>query len=151
MARSASVLLAVAALAAAGCGKSREEKRKEQIQSICTGFVPGTTTYADAVQALEGGEFGNQTTACRTDFVPSGTPPDLCVASAGVCKVEFEFFLADTGACPSSPAGPACFYYCELRFAQADMTQTGTGLVGLPNPDAKICARDFIMSFLQAF
>jgi hypothetical protein len=149
MTRSAPVLLVLAVLAAAGCGKSREEKRKEQIQSICNGFVPGTTTYADAVQALEGGELGNMTTACRPDFVPSGTPPDLCVASAGVCKVEFEFLLADTGACPSSPAGPECWYYCELRFAQADLSQPGT--LSPPRPDATICARDFIMSLLAAF
>jgi hypothetical protein len=149
MARFGPLLLALVALVAAGCGNSMEEKRKQQIQSICNGFVPGTTTYADAVQALAGGEFGNMTTACRSDFVPSGTPPDLCVAGAGVCKVDFEFFLNDTGACPSSPAGPECWYYCELRFAQADVIQPAPP--GLPNQNAISCARDFIMSPLQAF
>jgi hypothetical protein len=153
MARSGSVIVlaAVAAVAVAGCGKSKEEKGKELIQSICNGFAPGTTTYNDAVQALEGGEFGNQVTACASNFVQSGTPPDVCAYGAGVCKVEFEFVLNDVSACPSSPAGPACWYFCELRFAEADMTQSSSGLIGLPNPDAKVCARLFFSSPFPAF
>ncbi len=149
MARSVPVLLVLAALAVAGCGKSQEEKRKEQVQSICNGLVPGTTTYAEAVQALEGGQFGNQPTACASDFVPGGN--DVCGTGVAVCKVDFEFFLNDIGACPSSPAGPECWYYCELRFALSDMTQTSSGAVGPPNQNAVCCARDFIVSPIQAF
>ena len=140
------LVLAAAAFATAGCGKSKEEQRKETVAGICNGFVPGQTTFLDALNALGGGQLAYGVTQCASNLLAQSSP-DVCTYPQGVCQVDFEFFLNDPNSCPVRGGAAACFYYCSLRFNAADLP----AYPGPPSNGSKICARFFYDSPVSEF
>jgi hypothetical protein len=125
------VATAVALLACAGCGKSKEQERLETVRRICEGFAPGATTLQGAFVALEGGQLGTGFGGCTGGLVAWGAG-DACDYAGQVCTWDVSYLANDPGVC--SPSG--CYYGCLVR-ANAAASADGTDLA------APLCARRF--------
>jgi hypothetical protein len=131
--RAGAVCLALVALA---CGKSKEEQRFEFVRSTCQSFVPGSTTYGQAVAALDGGQLGYVEGPCLGGLVSWGADDACAYATDSVCVVDIQFLANDPGVCSTGPAG-GCFYGCAIRMNLPDLQAQANKY------DTLICARRF--------
>jgi hypothetical protein len=130
MARRAALTVLVAA--ALACGPSKEDERLDRNRGICLSFVPGTTTWQEAVNALGGGQ-GLASGGCIAHLLSTGSG-DACSYDLAVCQWDVQFYMNDPGGCSGGPLG-GCYYGCVLRVNETDRTSLGN--------DAPICARFF--------
>lgn len=95
-----------------GCGKSKEEERRDLFRSTCEAF-PGTATLDDAIRQL----------SSRLDLLDcsvSGLNPmpvgDHCdYGGQFICRGFWVSASNDPGLCGPPPLG-GCYYWCEVRF-----------------------------------
>lgn len=106
----------MALLAAAACGKSREEKRFDAFRDACNGLVTGGATLGQAAQRFldVAGVTGilDCSVAAPQTRLEGGT--DQCVYGPDfICRVFWIDLARDASLCP--PLG-GCWFWCEARF-----------------------------------
>ncbi len=120
----AAALALLAALSAAGCGKSKERELYEKRQAACATLVSGTTTLVEARRTLGSTE---DFTDCISSFSRFDAT-DLCGGAATgpyqeqVCQMQFIWAANDPGLCD---VDTGCFYACEIRLNLADVAANG--------------------------
>ncbi|MFO0582074.1 MAG: hypothetical protein U0229_07380 [Anaeromyxobacter sp.] len=112
---------ALAALALAACGPSKEEERLKTLKQQCEASVGGTIrdleiTYGGLdiqIRALGVDQSGNLVLACGTDISKL-----QCTSDADRCILGFFFpRSSDPGTCGAT----GCYFTCEVRADLADL------------------------------
>ncbi len=121
-------LVAVLACAAAlACGKSRQQRAFEQLQSICEGLVAQQTTLAQAEQAMNSVQYESGFRCPTGDVLLAPLSGGTCPAQSASnpeCAFFFEWQSTDPGLC--NPQGGCCFL-CEVRVMKGSITQSDAG------------------------
>jgi uncharacterized protein YfiM (DUF2279 family) len=139
-----SALLLTLALAAAGCGKSKERQLYEQRQTACA-EIQGLTVSAarqalingeDAIDCRQAGVAGSY---LRLDAADRCGGADTGAYLETVCELFFVWSANDPDLCDFP--GNGCVYACVARVDLADATPAGNGFVF---DDALVCARRWI-------
>jgi hypothetical protein len=97
---------------ALGCGKSKEEERRDLFRSTCEAF-PGAATLSEADRQLGSPLF---LLDCRTSLSPMPVGDQCAYAGQFICRGFWESVANDPGLCGPPPLG-GCYYWCEVRFA----------------------------------
>ncbi len=121
----AAALALLAALSAAGCGKSKERELYEKRQAACATLVSGTTTLVEARRALLATEFpfGCGNGLGRFDATDQCGGATTGPYQESVCQVQFIWPANDPALCDEFD----CAYACEIRLNQADLDANGDG------------------------
>jgi hypothetical protein len=114
-----------------GCGKSKEEERRDLFRSTCEALA-GAATLDEAAR-----QFGSPFVDCTVPGLIPMPVGDHCVyAGQFICRSFWISFANDPGLCGPPPLG-GCYYWCEARFA---------GSLNAPSipPTTPICGARFV-------